>query len=771
MSSGDAPEGSAGFFYRFAIHMGLGRGPVNELIEARMGGKLGWQGSATSADPLHTIDSPALFGGPAKEGGIQGPFVLLNGDPGQDLTGSYMHAVLIAPSPATGFRRMCTVFYDGFIAALNPYPKPWSWRVRRSTSGWDGDVLRPDLAVIDLLGDPIAPVAGAARPIGEQRDMVTIPITNGVHTIATPPVGCEITDINYVIVSDDSAGNGNPTQPPFEWDLLPDGTAEIRTNINSENRYITAHFYYNNAVGTPGFVGSSVELGTVVPHKARIKVNPPAGCTVSATLSVTRRVLIGGGPFYTDEPIDYYALVSNEPGEAIYEVSPRYYLIDLKITFSYAGASSGTTMQENNVDILPNAPMVTLVPPGGGDVAEIQYIPVSFYVVESEFHTQPESRDIPYLLEGNDVTMYEVEQQGNQVPVVYNYFLNLGGGPITPIRDIKAMNPAHIIYEALTNREWGRGLDRSVIDSTSFEVAAQTLVDEGFGACGRWARRDSVASFVQGILDMIGATLYTNRSNALLTLFLIRGDYDRNALKLWDTSNGILEITDSTVNTATVVVNEIIVRYRDPVFNEDRTVNVQNLASLQSGAFNTKTVDYKFCPTSGLARRLAQRDLRSYAQGLRRFKITVDRRGYALFPGAVMRIQDVARKIPDMVVRVATMKDGILTDGKISMDVVQDVFSFPATSYVQGQPNTWAPPSNTPCIGEHEVFEAPFVVLRRRMSNADFAFLDDSSAYLATVADQGQTANVGYKVAVRDSAPTSDDIPLPADQLYCGYTP
>ena len=772
MSSGDA-GGSGGFFYAFGIHMGLGRGPVNELIEARMGDKLGWQGSANTDSPQHTIDAPALFGGPAKEGGIQGPFLLLNGEPGQDVQGSYMDATLIAPAVATGFQRMCTVFFDGFIAALNPYPKPWSWRVRRTTKGWDGPVLRPDLATIELLGDPIAPPAGAARPFAETGENVMINITNGIRTIATAPPGGVITDITYVDASDDGSGNGNPTQPQFQWNLLPDGTAEVLTNIDTWKRGIRSHFYYSVG-GTPGYVGSSMQFGTNVMAPARLKIATPAGTTVASTLQITHRVYIGGTTIYYDEPIDGgFTLVSNVPGEAIYEVNPKWFGVLLKVWFNYVGASSGATTDEKNCDGLVNPPVATLTPPNGGTVKDINYINVAYYVVESEFHTQPEVRAVPYTLDGNDVTMFEVQQQGLEIYVSYNYYLNLGGGPLTPTRQIKAMNPSHIIYEALTNREWGRGLDRSVIDGTSFEVAAQSLKDEGFGACGRWARRDSVASFIQGILDMIGATLYTDRSTALLRLRLIRGDYDRNALKLWDTSNGILEITDSTVNTATVVINEVIVTYRDPVFNADRSVNVQNLASLQSsqGAFNSKSVSYPFCPTSGLALRLAQRDLRSYAQGLRRFKITVDRRGYALFPGAVMRIQDAARKIPDMVVRVATIKDGILTDGKISMDVVQDVFSFPTRSYVTPQPNTWAPPVYTPCIGQHEVFEAPYFLLRRQMSNADFSFLDNNSAYLATIADQGQLSNTGYRIAVRDSAPTPDDVPLPDDQLYCGYTP
>ena len=304
-------------------------------------------------------------------------------------------------------------------------------------------------------------------------------------------------------------------------------------------------------------------------------------------------------------------------------------------------------------------------------------------------------------------------------------------------------------------------------------AAAQTLVDEEFGLCLRWSRRDGIDTFIQSVLDHIGAVLYNDRSTALFTLKLIRGDYVKSALKLWDTSSGILEINDSSVNTATLTVNEIIVEWKDPIYNEVRTVNEQNLASIQSnsGVMNTKTMKYVGLPTPGLARRVALRDLRAHSQGLRKFKIVTDRRAWNLAPGMVMRIQDVARGIPDTVVRIATMKDGTLLDGKISFDVVQDVFSLPARSFTEEQPNTWAPPNTTPCIGDHKVFEVPYFLLARTMRPADFDYITDTSAYVGTVAELGQPANVNYDVAVRTSAPTQDDVPSSLDQLYCGYVP
>lgn len=696
MSSGGG--GTAGFWYYFGILMGLGRGPVDEVIECRVADKLGWQGSATSAEPFQQFNNPELFGGATKEGGILGPFEVMMGEPGQTMGEPLKF--LVSPAVPTGFERMLCVFFDGMIAALNPYPKPWSWRVRRAVKGWDGDAFRPDLAIIDMLGDPFPLPPTPSRPTAIMYETHYVPLVMySFVTILNMPGYRDVIGVDHVDVA------------------IPIGEGDFQR--------------INNIYFEIEFVGPNEDMKVKV-HRThygkRIEVYYKYIDAIDGLEYVDMQWWPAGG----DNPADPYIPTDTPAHIVIPPMDPDV----------------GEFLQVTSVETFSQGQGVDHVPARG----------------VSWGHGDEVDRDII-------ITDIDEALLGQPVNVGYFYYPFLPNPNPTPIREIKAMNPSHIIYEALTNREWGRGLDRSVIDTASFEAAAVTLKAEVFGGCGRWARRDSINSFIQGILDYIGAVLYTNRSTALLTLHLIRGDYDRNALKLWDTTNGLMEITDSAVNTSTVVINEVIVKYRDPVFNRDRSVNVQNLASLQSGAFNTKTVEYKFCPTNGLARRLAQRDLRAYAEGLRRYKITVDRRGQKLFPGQVMRIQDAARNIPDTVVRIATMKDGTLQDGKIVLDVVQDVFSMPATSYVSQQPNVWAPTPFTPCVGEHRAFEAPYFLLRRKMSAADFDYVDNGSAYLATVAARGQTINSGYDIAVRDSAPTPDDIPALGDQLYCGYTP
>lgn len=81
MSSGGG-DYTAGYRYFFGIHMGVCRGPVDEVLEARVGDRTAWFGNVTQTQKVY-VDSPTLFGGEDKEGGVQGDMWVLMGDDAQ----------------------------------------------------------------------------------------------------------------------------------------------------------------------------------------------------------------------------------------------------------------------------------------------------------------------------------------------------------------------------------------------------------------------------------------------------------------------------------------------------------------------------------------------------------------------------------------------------------------------------------------------------------------------------------------------------------------
>lgn len=480
-----------GYRYYFGLHMGVCRGPVDELVAIRVGEKCAWRGSITGSAGF-PINNPNLFGGDKGEGGIDGFGITQFGDASQ---GPLAALEQLTGVPQPSFRGMFTLFFDGLVTSLNPYPKAWKMRVRRTLNGWD-----------------------------------------------------------------------EGTKP--SW-------------------------------------------------------------------------------------VDTYGRITMTP---------------------------------------------------------------------DDFASLPE------------------DQYGD--------------------RYIQAMNPAAIIYECLTNRQWGRGLDPGFIDGDSFAIAAQKLWFEGFGLCLKWSRKETIRGFIQLVLNHCAGTLYTDRTTGLVTLKLIRDDYTTEMLPLFTPETGLLEVSANDVSNSANQVNEVQVKYRHAVTNENRIVRTDSLGGVMGnyGITNSVTKDYSGIPTASLALRVAERELQTLATNLRRYTLTLNRVGYGVYPGQAIRIASIANGIPETVVRVGKIEDDF-SGGKIKITAVQDVFGLPSESFGGSVGSSWTPPDNTPCVPFNEVFEVPYFMVARYTSASDFAYVDPTSAAVGVVADKGKPLNGAYDLAVRHGAPVSADNP------------
>ncbi|MBS0212299.1 MAG: hypothetical protein JSR26_03845 [Proteobacteria bacterium] len=138
-----------GYRYYMGLHMGVTRGPVDELVAIKVGDKQAWSGSVTASGQI-SIDQPNLFGGDKGQGGIQGPLNVMMGEATQTAPGwlSKLHGALLP-----GFRKMFTLAFNGMVCAMNPNPQPWSVRCRRILKGWPNDnPWYPEKALIALTG-------------------------------------------------------------------------------------------------------------------------------------------------------------------------------------------------------------------------------------------------------------------------------------------------------------------------------------------------------------------------------------------------------------------------------------------------------------------------------------------------------------------------------------------------------------------------------------------------------------------------------------------
>lgn len=151
MGGGKGGSQTIGYHYLFDILFGLGRGPINEFVQINVADKIAWSGSVDD-NTAFGISKPNLFGGEKKEGGIQGPACLFMGAEDQILPGAQtancgksgpMSGTRTLPNVKTAIggnvsemRGTTMVWFSGLISSMNPYPKEWSFRVRRYNAGW-----------------------------------------------------------------------------------------------------------------------------------------------------------------------------------------------------------------------------------------------------------------------------------------------------------------------------------------------------------------------------------------------------------------------------------------------------------------------------------------------------------------------------------------------------------------------------------------------------------------------------------------------------------
>lgn len=323
---------------------------------------------------------------------------------------------------------------------------------------------------------------------------------------------------------------------------------------------------------------------------------------------------------------------------------------------------------------------------------------------------------------------------------------------------IRAMNPAHIVFQCFTDPQWGRGYAWSDLDDNSFTYAANIFCSEGFGLCLNWQRDDqNVDEFIDMVCDYAGMVYYTDPETGKVTLRVIRADYVADDLPLFTPQTGLIDIVEDDATSSDEAFNEIIGTGRDPIANEDFMVRVHNLAArISQGAPNGQKKDYKGIPTKELLARVLMRDLRIPALGLKKFKVILDRRAWQLRPGMPFRIADSRRSIGNIVLRAGQIEDKSFKDGRITISAMQDVYGLPATAFVGVVDSTWTPPPEEAAPPAAEaLFEANYRDLARRLDSSVLGAFTDTDSVAAVVALAPDPAMYQFDLESRASGETA----------------
>lgn len=318
------------------------------------------------------------------------------------------------------------------------------------------------------------------------------------------------------------------------------------------------------------------------------------------------------------------------------------------------------------------------------------------------------------------------------------------------------MNPAHIIRDALARR-YGAGR----VDDASFTAAADTLYAEGLGVSVFWQTdQESVEDFVKSVADIANASVYDWLGKWRIKL--ARNDYTIGTLPVLDRS--VVERVDGFSQPLPGdLKSEVVLEYTDRETGKVGSVTAHDIAvlAIQRGVVNRATLKMPGIPTAALAAKIAARELSELATPLATATLICNRAAWNLNIGDVFRWQWPEIGVAEIVMRITSVGRGRLTDGRIRIECVQDIFSVASAIYAPPPPSGWVSPISPPAASpSRALIEAPYWVLVRDVVGAWpslWADLDPLSGLLLAAASRPTSDAYDYRLYTRAaSAPYED---------------
>lgn len=278
-------------------------------------------------------------------------------------------------------------------------------------------------------------------------------------------------------------------------------------------------------------------------------------------------------------------------------------------------------------------------------------------------------------------------------------------------------NPAAIIYELLTDTDFGFALLPGDIDTTNFTTVADTLVTEGNGFSMVLDRRIEAVELLNLVQEQIDGIVYLDPIDGKFKISLARDDYDIDLVPQLSEDTGIIEVKEFTRGTWEETKNQVRIGFIDRDRGYFRTFSqAHDLGNqqIQGNEIVSTEIDMPGIKSKDLANDTASRELRQLAIPLAKATMVVDRTYWDVKPNDVLAWTDDNLGFTKLPMRVTRIDYGELVKGEITLSLVQDTFKFTAGFFGEPDSTLWQPPAQeVEELDETLVIESPKAFTKR----------------------------------------------------------
>ena len=275
------------------------------------------------------------------------------------------------------------------------------------------------------------------------------------------------------------------------------------------------------------------------------------------------------------------------------------------------------------------------------------------------------------------------------------------------------LNPAEAIYEILMNKYWGCGYTKDRIDIDSLIKLGVVCEKEKLGISCLINNTAQANDYITKILNHINGVKYDDPKTGKLTFKLIRNDYNVDSIKTFNVANtescefSRLDWSETT-SAVEVTFTDASNKYDTGQFT---FTDISN--RLITGFYSSKSVEGNYFTTTSNAKWLAQMNQLSNGYPLSSVNLVTNRYAYDITIGDPIKVSWEPYGLSQIVYRVTDIDYANLTEGKISISAIEDVYGFDKLDFSVSESPQWTDPTEVPTeVSRYMFLEEPYEICR-----------------------------------------------------------